>query len=215
MAMTRSMMTKTRSRVDSEIKNTEVEQAGSPGRPAAGQGGGVLSPAPAEAREALWLRDIRRGYAVAEVARRERRSLRSIHLGLNRARELEKVSRKRDCDLRDIPNKQDGQSSLKTRDPECSDARRPPRLVPLFPIGPFTPQSQCPHHGPIRPGSVFCCMVCSRSGMDDHPALQRDPLTDPRPEPKRSEVRSLSHCRETRKERRRRIHANRQSRPGT
>jgi hypothetical protein len=27
-------------------------------------------------------------------------------------------------------------------------------------------------------------MVCSQSGMDDHPALKRDPRTDPKPEPK-------------------------------
>jgi hypothetical protein len=211
MAMIRSMMTNTRSQAGDEIENTKAEQAGRPGRPAAGQGGGVLSPAPVEAREALWLRDIRRGYTVAEVARRERLSRRSITMGLGRAREREKLSRKRNCDLRDIPNKQEGRSSGKTRDPEWSDARRPPRLVPLFPIGPFTPQSQCPHHGPIRTGSVFCCMVCSRSGMDDHPALQRDALTDPRPEPKPAPIRSSSHCRETRKERRRRLHAKRQS----
>ena len=64
------------------------------------------------------------------------------------------------------------------------DPNRAPVLVPLFPIEPFTPRSTCPHHGPIRPGSVFCCMVCSQSGMDGHPALKRDPRTDPKPEPK-------------------------------
>jgi hypothetical protein len=41
------------------------------------------------------------------------------------------------------------------------------RLVPLFPIGPFTPTSHCPHHGPLRKGSEFCCMVCSQSAIGD------------------------------------------------
>lgn len=57
-------------------------------------------------------------------------------------------------------------------------------LVPLFPITSFVPGSACPHHGPIRPGSSLCCMVCDTSGLDHHPALQRDPATDPKPERK-------------------------------
>mgnify|MGYP001469337274 CR=1 FL=1 len=56
-------------------------------------------------------------------------------------------------------------------------------LVPLFPIGAFTPASECPHRGPIQRGSLLCCMVCSSSGIDDHPAMKRDPATDPAPEP--------------------------------
>jgi hypothetical protein len=41
-------------------------------------------------------------------------------------------------------------------------------LEPLFPTGgvPFTPASECPHAGPIPKGSVFCCMVCHKSGKD-------------------------------------------------
>jgi hypothetical protein len=52
------------------------------------------------------------------------------------------------------------------------DVQRPPRLVPLFPVGDYTPHSICGHHGPIERGSLFCCMICHRSGHDDHPALQ-------------------------------------------
>ena len=39
-------------------------------------------------------------------------------------------------------------------------------LEPLFPLTPLTPSSTCPHHGPIRTGSRFCCMICHRSGQD-------------------------------------------------
>jgi hypothetical protein len=52
------------------------------------------------------------------------------------------------------------------------DVQRAPRLVPLFPVGAYTPQSMCGHHEPIQRGSLFCCMICHRSGHDDHPALQ-------------------------------------------
>jgi hypothetical protein len=47
--------------------------------------------------------------------------------------------------------------------------------------------------------------------MDGHPALKRDPKTDPRPEPKAIAVVVVKSGRETRKERRRRQHAARQA----
>lgn len=49
---------------------------------------------------------------------------------------------------------------------------RMPRLQPLFGVKPFTPVQECPHHGPIRQGSVFCCMHCHQSGYDAHHALR-------------------------------------------
>lgn len=54
-----------------------------------------------------------------------------------------------------------------------------PRLQPLFGVKPFTPVQECPHHGPIRQGSVFCCMHCHQSGYDLHHAL-RIPRGKPR-----------------------------------
>lgn len=94
------------------------------------------------------------------------------------------------------------------------------QLVPLFPVGPFTPESACPHNGPIREGSQLCCMVCSRSGMDRHPALARDAspkahLSEARtmPAPKRPSPRPSSRAArhvpptETRRDRRRRLFA--------
>lgn len=36
----------------------------------------------------------------------------------------------------------------------------------------------------IRKGSVLYCEVCSKSGKDHLPIMQRDPKTDPPPEPK-------------------------------
>jgi hypothetical protein len=50
-------------------------------------------------------------------------------------------------------------------------------------------------------------MVCSRSGMDDHPALKRDPRNDPRPEVKAAKLTLPVVGRETRKERRKRLFA--------
>lgn len=82
-------------------------------------------------------------------------------------------------------------------------------LVPLFPIGPFTPASECPHRGPIAEGSLLCCMVCSASGMDGHPALARDPRFDPRPAARRAPSPTTAVASpaagETRRERRRKL----------
>jgi hypothetical protein len=98
---------------------------------------------------------------------------------------------------------------LQMRDSPDAPRKAPhePRLVPLFPIGPFTPQSVCPHRGEIRPGSALCCMVCLRSGMDNHPALKRDPRDEPRPDVKRAKRTLPVIGRETRKERRKRLFA--------
>jgi len=137
-----------------------------------------------EAREFLWLDDHRRGLSLRSIARREGLSLRRIQHGVARARERERSTASVASPMRDRFLDDESRARRGFWETGSDDPRRPPRLVPLFPIGPFTPQSTCPHRGPIRPGSVLCCMVCSRSGVDDHPALKRDPRTDPRPEPK-------------------------------
>src|ERR1019366_7123545 len=38
------------------------------------------------------------------------------------------------------------------------------QAVPLFPIGPFTPQSQCGHRRPLPEDSMYVCMVCHCGG---------------------------------------------------
>ena len=131
---------------------------------------------PQEVRDSLWLQLRRGGLAVAELARLAGVSLRTVQLAISRA-------------------------AAREASPTPPSARRPsplPPLVPLFPIQPFTPQSTCPHHGPLRPGTWFCCMVCSRSGMDSHPDLRRDERTDPKPEPRPP----ATPPRETRRQRR-------------
>jgi hypothetical protein len=134
------------------------------------------------ATEYVWLWDVRHGVGMNEIAMREGVTYRRVRQGVARARALEK-----DCQ-RDTP------------------AVAPPRLIPLFPIAPYTPQSACAHHRPIQNGSLLCCMVCHRSGVDDHPALLRSPLTDPAPERKPTpELTSRKRKRETRKERRQRL----------
>jgi hypothetical protein len=45
-----------------------------------------------------------------------------------------------------------------------------PRLVPIFPPGPFTPKSRC-QHAPIEFGSPFYCPICHASGRDYFPTL--------------------------------------------
>jgi hypothetical protein len=57
-------------------------------------------------------------------------------------------------------------------------------------------------------------MVCSKSGVDDHPALKRNPRIDPRPEPEAVPRQAKAAPRtETRKERRRRLFASLQDGP--
>jgi len=134
------------------------------------------------AREYVWLCEVRRGVSNSTIARRERVSLHRVQLGLKRALAQEQIV------------------------PGAKPLFRPPRLVPLFPIGAFTPTSLCAHRQPLRIGSELCCMVCHLSGMDKHPALQRDKAKEPAPEPVPS-VPKPKTARESRKQRRRRLFA--------
>ncbi|SRR5579883_77924 len=121
------------------------------------------------AAEYIWLYDYRHGVSVSEIASREGLSVRRVQLGVQRAQAHEELISS-DALIEQVTARA-GTICL-------------PRLLPLFPIGPYTPQSACPHRGPIEPGSVLCCMICHSSGMDGHPALQRDPQREPSPEPK-------------------------------
>ena len=136
-------------------------------------------------REHIWLWDSRHGVNTKEIASREGVSIKKVRSSLARARSQES----RSC---------------------CQDIRRPPRLVPLFPIGQYTPQTLCGHQGPIERGSVFCCMVCHTSGQDDHPALQNDSHLDLSRRANLGDALSNTLCyeknyRETRKQRRQRL----------
>ena len=162
------------------------------------------------ARELVWLDEIRRGYSIKEIARREGLGCRRIQHGVSRARERGNQSRIRESRFSNNLHGRNGKVNASAGRVVRDDSNRPPRLIPLFPIGAFTPRSACPHHGPIRTGSDFCCMVCSQSGVDDHPALKRDPRTDPRPEKAATLVR-VAGVRETRKQRRHRLNAARQA----
>jgi hypothetical protein len=135
------------------------------------------------AKEYVWLWDRRHGSSIEAIAAREGVSSARVRFGVARARAQQK-----------------GSATTTTA------AVRPPRLVPLFPIGAYTPQSGCGHRRPIEPGSSLCCMVCHTSGMDRHPALRRDPRTDPAPEPKpKAMAEPAKSQRETRRERRQRL----------
>ena len=166
--------------------------------------------APTLARELVWLDDIRRGYSIKEIARREGVGCRRIQYGVSRAREHGSLCCTSPGDSRHDQYGRNEQGTGTVEKARRDDPNRPPRLVPLFPVGPFTPQSACPHHGTIRSGSMFCCMVCSQSGIDDHPALKRDPRTDPRPERKAAVFVRSGGAGETRKQRRRQLNLARQ-----
>jgi DNA-binding CsgD family transcriptional regulator len=131
------------------------------------------------AKEYIWLWDVRHGISINEIAVREGISVRRVQAGVSRSRAQED-----NC--------------------EVETADRPPRLIPLFPVGSYTPQSACRHLRPLEQGSLFYCVVCHSSGIDDHPALQRDPLTDPSPEPKPAPAPKKT-ARETRRQRRQRV----------
>lgn len=190
-------------------ENTAESEQGSREEPARGHGVGASTPAPVGARDDAWLYQSRRGRTLAGMIGREQPGGRPA--GADEARTpvepvAKKISRNLDSQIREDSRIRGRIPASDSKHPENEEFGRLPRLVPLFPLGAFTPQSTCPHHGPIRRGSVFCCMVCSQSGMDGHPALQRDPLTDPRPEPNGktpSAPKPRSRSRETRRERRR------------
>jgi len=116
------------------------------------------------AKEYVWLYDHRHGVTPEAIAVREGLTVLRVRLGLERAGVRER-----------------GQITVSGTD---GAALRAPRLIPFFPIVSFTPQAPCGHRTMLRKGSLFCCMVCHRSGIDGHPALVRDPRTDPAPEPK-------------------------------
>jgi hypothetical protein len=118
------------------------------------------------AREYIWLWDHRHGMSPEQIARAFGTSPRRVRLGLTRAAA--------------------GEHGVSQTTPTDGTAPvvREPRLIPMFPITSFWPGSQCGHYRMIPMGSLFCCMVCHRSGIEGHPALQRDPREDPEPEPK-------------------------------
>lgn len=135
-----------------------------------------------EVREQEWLRLHQEGKSTSAIAGGAGVSVQLVRRALARLREQDASRSQEETDAGILPMR-DG-DGLEGSSPGSAAVRTPwwLELVPLFPIGAFTPASECPHRGPIRPGSLFCCMVCSQSGVDGHPAMKRDPATDPEPE---------------------------------
>lgn len=141
---------------------------------------------PETSPEYAWLWDVEHGVSIEEVSSRAHLSPRRIRQGLSWAR-----------------------GALSGVGDTTAVVRIPPRLPHLEPISPIeslTPMSACPHYGPIRLGSCIYCIVCSQSGQDEHPLLQRSPYTDPKREPEPPPVRKPAPHVETRRERRLRIY---------
>jgi len=183
----------TQASADAADRRSQRKRKGSPGSQSgcvAGESWVEVNPRPRmtreitleiAAKEYVWLWDRRHGIGVETIAAREGVSAGRVRYGVARARAQEGAT-------------------------VSPSSVRPPRLVPLFPVGPYTPRSNCAHKRPIEPGSSLCCMVCHISGMDGHPALKRDRRTDPTPEskPKPSPAQAKLQ-RETRKKRRKRL----------
>jgi hypothetical protein len=150
------------------------------------------------AMEYIWLYDRRHGVRVEEIAAREGVAVDRVRFGIRRAEAQESRLSKDDL-IEDLKPGRSGDLGF--------------RLIPLFPIGAFTPQTPCPHHRAIQRGSTLCCMVCHASGMDDHPGLRREPETDPAPELQTASALEdpapdkAVAVHETRKQRRRRLYA--------
>jgi hypothetical protein len=108
----------------------------------------------------LWLDLIFEGLSPAAVAGRYRVSTRTVQLAIATARaELEAFA-------------------------ESRRLLAPPPLTLFFPINGLFPISRCDHDRVAIPhGSVACCAVCHRSGRDNHPALDRFPAVEPKPDP--------------------------------
>lgn len=94
------------------------------------------------ARDWVWLYDLRHGVGMEAIARRDGVDLSTVYDGVRRARGLER--------------------SRPSEVLAAAESQGDPRVVPLFPVGAFTPASACPHSGPVGPS--FCCMVCHETG---------------------------------------------------
>lgn len=65
------------------------------------------------------------------------------------------------------------------------------KLVPYFGSQHFNPSTPCPHVKDIPEGSVFCCMVCHKSGKDRLIYKRGRPIQlKDKPRPKKSQVES-------------------------
>jgi hypothetical protein len=81
---------------------------------------------------------------------------------------------------------------------------RVPKLVLFFPINGLFPFSRCRHDVvPLPHSTKLCCAICHRSGVDNHPALQRHPRFEPRPDP--VPRLKIIHANATRRQRRARL----------
>jgi hypothetical protein len=184
-----------------EREDSRARRRGDAGRQATGPRTERALTLAVAAMEYIWLYDHRHGMGVQEIAARHNVSVGRVRFGLQRAAALDSKLSKDEL-IEGLKPGRSGDVGF--------------RLVPLFPIGSFTPQSACPHRESIGRGSRFCCMVCHASGMDDHPGLRRDtqtepapalepaPASEPAPAPGAVELKTSGGSKETRKQRRRR-----------
>ena len=111
-------------------------------------------------RRFVWLDLVERGTPVATLARRHHLAIPVVQAAIDAAR------------------------AQLAAHVEALRLLTPPPLYLFFPIPGLFPGSTCNHDRvPLPDGSLGCCAVCSRSGRDDHPCLDRFPSLEPAPEP--------------------------------
>jgi hypothetical protein len=110
-------------------------------------------------RRFIWLDLVERGTPVATLARRHKLAIPVVQAAIDDAR-----------------------AQLAAYVEALRQIRIP--LVLFFPINGLFPGSTCNHDRVAIPrGSFACCEVCARSGQDNHPAFDRFPAFEPRPDP--------------------------------
>ena len=163
------------------------------------------------ARELVWLDEIRRGYSIKEIARRDRLGCRRTQHGVFRARERGNQSRIREPRFSNDLHGRNGKITA-VREEWCGTipiARRD--WFRSFQSERSLPDRHAGITGRSGPAPTSADGLPSQSGVDDHPALKRDPRTDPRPERKAAALVRVAGVRETRKQRRHRLNAARQA----
>lgn len=124
------------------------------------------------ARDWVWDYDFSRGISLTQIAKEHGTTPAYVYVRILAVRRR----------AREHAGEQEEQLSRPADDPAVR------RVIPLFPVGPLTPLSECPHRGNIPPGSRYYCVVCDQTGVipESPPPIDSSAraASRPRPEPR-------------------------------